>query len=64
MVAVLDADVAVVKSDARSSLKTLKKGLKQPLGLSKMSRVNLKIGIPDLVRKFWTLCIPLYSRSL
>ena len=63
MVAVLDADVAVVKSDARSSLKTLKKSLKQPLDLSKMSRINLKTSIPDLMRKFWTLCIPLYFRS-
>lgn len=63
MVAVLDADVAVVKSDARLSLKTLKKSLKQPLDLSKMSRVNLKTSIPDLIRKFWTLCIPVYFRS-
>jgi hypothetical protein len=59
----LDADVAIVKSDARSSLKTLKKSFKQPLDLSKMSRINLKIGIPDLMRKLWTLCIPLYFHS-
>ena len=50
MVAVLDADVAVVESDAIISE-----------DLSKMSWINLK-GILDLMKKFWTLCI-LYFRS-
>jgi len=40
-----------------------KKTLKQPLDFSRMSRINLKIGIPDLMRNSWTLCIPLYFRS-
>lgn len=25
-----------------------------------MSQINLKIAISDLMRNFWTLCIPLY----
>ena len=52
MATVLDADAAVVKSDAIVSE-----------DLSKMPLINLKIGILDLMKRFWTLCIPLYFRS-